>query len=282
MPPDPRLAARLIADCLIAEGQEWVPLTGGQTNRLWRVGDAVVKCFAAGDDNPRFPNDPAQEVAVLQHLRGFGVAQTLRGQVHHAGQTFLVFSHLEGNCWHSDTAQVARLLRRVHAVSPLAGMRRQLGGSAAIRRQVQEILPQLPTNMASRLYAARPQSGAVPPTQECALLHGDPVPGNILETPSGLRLIDWQCPAVGDRTEDLALFLSPAMQLVYRGSPLEQVEIDAFAAAYGDAHTIERMRAMQPWHHWAMAAYCAWKASRGSKIYERATELELTALEQNM
>jgi aminoglycoside phosphotransferase (APT) family kinase protein len=282
MSPDPLLIQRLLADRLIADGQEWAPLTGGQTNQLWRVGDAVVKRFAPGDDNPRFPNDPAQEVAVLQHLHGAGVAQTLRGRLRHAGQVFLVFAHLDGSRWQSDAAQVARLLRRVHVIPPLPEMRAQPGGSAAIETQVQDILPQLPAPMAKRLSDARPVSAEVPPSAKRALLHGDPVPGNILVTPDGLRLIDWQCPAVGDPVEDLALFLSPAMQLIYRGAPLTRAEGDAFTAAYADPQVQDRLNAMQPWHHWAMAAYCAWKAARGAQRYAQAMELELAALEQNL
>jgi aminoglycoside phosphotransferase (APT) family kinase protein len=136
--------------------------------------------------------------------------------------------------------------------------------------------------MAKRLSDARPVSAEVPPSAKRALLHGDPVPGNILVTPDGLRLIDWQCPAVGDPVEDLALFLSPAMQLIYRGAPLTRAEGDAFTAAYADPQVQDRLNAMQPWHHWAMAAYCAWKAARGAQRYAQAMELELAALEQNL
>ncbi|MGH1354994.1 MAG: phosphotransferase family protein [Thalassovita sp.] len=277
--PDPALVARLRSDHLIADGLDWVPLTGGQTNRLWRVGDVVVKRFAPCDGNPRFPNDPGQEVAILRHLHGLGLAQNLLGHVEQEGVSYLVFQHLSGHSWRAGTAPVAELLRRVHAVSPLSALRQQAGGSGAIERQVAAILPQLPHSLAAQLTKKRPRSEAIDGVSAQALLHGDPVPGNILITPDGVRLIDWQCPAVGDPVEDLALFLSPAMQLIYRGVPLDSAEIATFTDAYGDRATIDRLRAMQPWHHWGMAAYCAWKTARGSRQYARAMALELAALE---
>ena len=36
-----------------------------------------------------------------------------------------------------------------------------------------------------------------------------------------MRLIDWQCPALGDPAEDIACFLSPAMQVIYGAGPLD-------------------------------------------------------------
>lgn len=278
MTPDPKLADLLLCEGLILPDQAWMPLRGGQTNQLWRVGSAVVKRFAACDGNPKFPNDSMQEVAILRHLQGLGLAQRLLGHLVFGGDSILVYRHLEGESWRADTAQVARALRMLHAVAPPAGLRVQSGGSLALQQQVAAILPDLPTDLAERLQKARPRVAPIKASPVCALLHGDPVPGNIIVTPAGVRLIDWQCPAIGDPVEDLALFLSPAMQQIYRGSPLEGTEIKAFLTAYDDRATIERLQGMQPWHHWAMAAYCAWKTARGSKDYAAAMELELAAL----
>ena len=46
--------------CLV--GIDWLPLTGGRTNHLWRVGDQVVKVFDGSQASPLFPNDDAAEV----------------------------------------------------------------------------------------------------------------------------------------------------------------------------------------------------------------------------
>lgn len=277
MPPDPALESLLIAKGLIASGQMWHPMQGGRTNQLWHVGGAVVKRYAPGDGNPRFPNDPAQEAAILHHLQGQCIAPRLLGQVARNGVTYLVYQHLEGALWQTDPGQVGRLLRRLHMITAPQDLRALPGGSEAIDRQVSAILPDLPRPLAAQLLARRP-SGQVAPSRGHALLHGDAVPGNIVVTPQGARLIDWQCPAQGDPVEDLAIFLSPAMQLIYRGAPLSETEINEFLAAYDDPTTLTRVRQMQPWHHWAMAAYCGWKSARGAAEYDAALHLELAAL----
>ena len=94
----------------------------------------------------------------------------------------------------------------------------------------------------------------------------------------GLKLIDWQCPAIGDPCEDIAVFLSPAMQIIYRGTALSTAERNAFLRAYPDEATIQRYRQLEPWYHWRMAAYCLWKEARGDKHAARAYAAEIDAL----
>ena len=83
---------------------------------------------------------------------------------------------------------------------------------------------------------------------------------------------------MGDPTEDLSLFMSPAMQSLYRGAPLDTPERDEFLAAYPDRRVISRLLDLQPWYHWRMAAYCLWQGERGRPDYADAAELELEAL----
>lgn len=277
MAPDPDLKTLLLRDGLIAPDMPWQRLHGGRTNRLWRVGDRVVKRFSTQDGNPRFPNDPRQEAAVLRHLSGEAIGPRLIGQVEHQGAVWLVYEHLEGCSWKQEAAQVGALLRRLHSTPANHGLRYLPGGSDAILRQVLPILAELPADLAGTLSRKRP-TDFVAVSGGNALLHGDVVPGNIVITPGGARLIDWQCPAQGDPVEDLAIFLSPAMQLIYRGAPLSSEERATFLDAYGDPRIQERVQVMQRWHHWAMAAYCAWKAARGAQDYARAMDLELAAL----
>ncbi len=279
MIPDPALEPALLRAGLIAPGQDWLPMHGGQTNKLWRVGSIVVKRYAPQDGNPRFPNDPSQEATMLHHLAGLGIAPTLIGQIGLNGINYLLYQHLDGAAWTQGPAHLGDLLRRVHEVPPPFGLRRLPGGSASVLDHVEAILPCLPAPMAAELRRKRPVE-EVPPLSSGVLLHGDAVPGNILVTEDGLRLIDWQCPAVGDPAEDLAIFLSPAMQLIYRGSPLSPSEAEEFLRAYDDPMVTARVKAMQPWHHWAMAAYCAWKVVRGAQDYAKAMVLELQALQE--
>lgn len=274
---DSDLEPALLRKGLIAPGQQWVPMQGGRTNRLWRVGEVVVKRYAPQDGNPRFPNDPAQEAAVLHHLGGQAIAPRLTGQVRLNGVDYLLYQHLKGAPWSQDPAQVGQLLRRLHGLRPPSGLRALPGGSRAILQQVGEILPALPTELADMLWRKRPDH-PVPPLESGVFLHGDVVAGNVIVTATGPRLIDWQCPAVGDPAEDLAIFLSPAMQRIYRGTPLDEQEVSAFLTGYGDPVVLRRVRQMQPWHHWAMAAYCAWKSIRGAAEYSEAMALELAAL----
>ena len=92
--------------------------------------------------------------------------------------------------------------------------------------------------------------------------------------PGGLTLIDWQCPASGDPTEDIATFLSPAMQRLYRGTILSEAEREAFLAAYPDPAIVARYRALKSVYRWRMAAHCLWKAERGASDYAGALRLE--------
>lgn len=278
MTPDPDLEPLLQQKGLIASGQVWQPLPGGRTNRLWRVGDVVVKRFAPQDANPRFPNDPTREAMILHHLQDAGIAPDLLGQTQLNGAAYLIYRHLDGQAWTQNAALVGRLLRQLHEAHAPSGLRQLSGGSSAICTHVEAILPQLPESAGARLLTHRPK-GHVPPARTHTLLHGDVVPGNVVVTPQGGRLIDWQCPAIGDPVEDLAIFLSPAMQLIYRGQPLSRAERAAFLTAYDQPEVTARLELMQPWHHWAMAAYCAWKVTHGAADYAPAMELELAALQ---
>jgi thiamine kinase len=55
---------------------------------------------------------------------------------------------------------------------------------------------------------------------EPVLLHTDVVLGNLILGDNGLRLIDWQCPAIGDLIVDIMMFLSPAMHEIYGSGKL--------------------------------------------------------------
>ena len=109
-------------------------------------------------------------------------------------------------------------------------------------------------------------------------LHGDPVAGNIVGNPEDWRLIDWQCPAIGDPCEDIALFLSPAMQMAYRGAPLSEGERQRFLATYPDPEITRRYQSLAAFYHWRMAAYCLWLDSRGDRAAGEGTEAEIAAM----
>ena len=105
------------------------------------------------------------------------------------------------------------------------------------------------------------------------------VRGNILVNGAELTLIDWQCPAIGDACDDLATFLSPAMQSVNGNAPLSPAQEDAVLSAYGNAAVSRRYRILAPAYHWRMAAYCLWKAERGHVEYAAGARLERARLQ---
>ncbi|SEQ71237.1 aminoglycoside phosphotransferase family protein [Thalassovita taeanensis] len=279
--PDHGLVTELTRLGQVPAGLEWHSLKGGQTNQLWQVGQGprslVVKLFAPADGNPLFPNDAAHETLLLQYLDGMGLAPALQCRLQTDFGVCIIYRHHTGQCWTTGTPAVAHVLRRVHSLAVPKGLRLACDGSEHLRNQAEHILSRLPASVAQPLMRLRPK-GTVAPSGRVALLHGDPVPGNLIQNQTGLILIDWQCPALGDPVEDLAIFLSPAMQKIYRGHVLTRAEIADFLSAYDDPEISARLRALAPWHHWRMAAYCAWKAQQGAAGYAKAIELERAAL----
>ncbi|MDT8325903.1 MAG: phosphotransferase [Roseovarius sp.] len=276
-----RLAQLVAARGLAARGAPWAWLDGGRTNQTWRVAgpsrEIVVKLFAQDDQNPLFPNDPLREIQVLLHLEGLGLAPKLLDHFATPFGSCVIYEHLPGQRWQNDPAQAANLLRRLHAVAPPDGLRTAPDGSCALRQQGEMILARCPPAQASWARALRPKTD-IAPAGVTNLLHGDPVPGNIIGASQDWRLIDWQCPGIGDPCEDIAIFLSPAMQLAYRGKALSRLEIQDFLKAYGDAKILERYAILAAWYHWRMLAYCLWQQANGDLQAETRAQAEAEAL----
>jgi thiamine kinase len=268
-PPDDSADAA-IARLVPAPQPQWQALPGGRTNRLWRVGDLVVKRYDPDATSPLFPNDPKAEALALRLFAPHGLAPMMRA----SGSGWLIYDHVKGAVWSGDPAPVAKALYRLHQIDlPEASFRRLGSGSADLHAQA--------CAMAGQCRGTLPPVPADPGLPPVALrpLHGDAVPGNIVVGPqSKITLIDWQCPALGDPAEDLATFLSPAMQWLYRGRPLSKAEEQVFLAAYPDTEAVARTRALAPLFHWRMAVHCLWKLERGASDYGPALRLELDAL----
>lgn len=263
LPPPVLAQLRAMLPDLVAEPA--VPLRGGRCNRLWRIGSVVAKLYAPGSARPLFPNDPLAEAAALRALAGTGLAPGLLL----AGPGWIAYRFVPGTPWNRDPRPVAQALAAVHRHPPPPGLRQMPLGDQALMASARAMAhPGLPPP---------PKVPTVAAPTPC-LLHGDAVPGNIITGPQGLTLIDWQCPGLGDPAEDLALFLSPAMQQLYRGAPLSPAETAAFLAAYPDADIVARYRLLRPLLHWRIAAHCALRAAEGAADYRAALGLELAAL----
>ncbi|MFU8863883.1 MAG: phosphotransferase family protein [Rhodobacterales bacterium] len=284
------LKAELEKHGVIHSPAMWEPLRGGRTNRLWYVtsnGAAlVVKLYNQDAATPLFDNDPLAEAAVLGALSGSALSPEAVFSGNTQSGPVLVYRHISGEPWRSDPSLAATVLKSLHTtVAPYiaASLPSAPDGSLALKAQTRAILDQIPSAEAARLRAIEPDSDVAPSEQIC-LLHGDPVPDNIVCTQSGSGgeavLIDWQCPRLGDPLLDLSLFLSPAMQIIARGQPLTLLEHQEFIEAYDDPPTAQRLLALQPDLHWRMASYCLWKITRAKPdfAYAKALEAEVSAL----
>ena len=265
--PPPQLVAELCKYLPQIGGADWTTLRGGRVNRCWQVGDLVVKAYSPDRDSPIFPNDPVAEATILRHLDGCGVAPRLRA----TGQGWIAYDHVEGRIWREgdDPAPVAALLRKIWSFPPPEGLRRVESGSNALRDLAARLSP-LPMPPSQ----ARPDIAPAPPR----LIHADAVCGNIICGPAGVRLIDWQCPAIGDPAEDVAAFLSPAMRWLYGGrEPEPDLERHFLSCLPEDLSA--RYCSLKPLFHWRMMQHCLWRLRQGQADYGPAFEREKAAFQ---
>ncbi|MEP3299263.1 MAG: aminoglycoside phosphotransferase family protein [Pseudoruegeria sp.] len=276
----------LVASFLVAEGQvtadaTWTPLQGGRSNSLWRIkapgADWVCKLFHAPDSNPLFPNDSTAEAVVLAALKGVGLAPELIKTVSTPAGLCIFYDFIPGKAGRVSPEDVAGLLGRLHCLRRGPAVRRLPTEIDALLAHALRILDQC--KQKSDLLALKPtvpDLTAVTPV----LIHGDATAANIISTKTGCVLIDWQCPALADPCEDIATYLSPAMQFLSTGSPLSQPQIEEFLQAYPVVATTQRYRAIAPLFHFRMAAYCRWKTDAGHSEYSDAGALEVLALKE--
>jgi thiamine kinase len=267
---------------LIGPGAMWRVLNGGRTNRVWRIEDPagilVCKLFSPTSNNPLYPNLPGAEYDTLKALHSKEIAPEPVALVNTPEGEVLVYRHLQGRVWSKDTQAVARLLARLHRQGNNVPLRNIASGSAALQAQTQSILADcihndfnIPRSIADLVVSA---------IERPCLIHTDVVANNLIQTPDGLRLIDWQCPGLGDPCEDLASFLSPAMHLLYGSTPLNPTQIEQFLTAYDNPLVVQRYIRLAPLFHLRSAAYCQWKIERGDLDYLPALKLEMLALEK--
>ena len=261
--PSDRLRSDVLAVLPDLLGETWIPLPGGRSNAVWRVGSVVVKKFLSCRATPLFPNDPDLEATALEQLADLHIAPGLLAK----GAGWVAWRHCTGQSWQGEDG-LADLLLALQTAPRFPGLRARPMGAEAILADAKSFAPPgLP-------IPPEPRPMVLP---QPSLLHGDFVPGNILATDLGLRMIDWQCPAWGDPVDDLALFLSPAMQRLYRGRPLVAAEISVILQQLPEPMR-QRYMAFRPVLHWRIAAHCALRARRGDTGYAEALGLELAAL----
>ncbi len=239
----------------------------------------VVKLYMGPARNPLFPNDPSAEAQILLQFENSRISPDFVAAFSTSLGECNVYSHIPGKTWAYDASSVGKSVAVLHSAAPPKGLRIVPNGSEELTKQTVSILAKCTdSDSISNLV---PQ-GSVAKSSTTCLLHGDIVPGNIISNSEGLHFIDWQCPAIGDPCEDIAIFLSPAMQCLYRGSALNDDEIQSFAIGYNAPDVMTRYAELAPWYHWRMAAYCQWQVENGQLDYEIARDLEVAALQRSL
>lgn len=228
-----------------------------------------------------FAVDPALEPRIMAALSRRGLAVEPAAAFRHGPAICLAYPFQPGRTGRPPDARLARLLRRLHglpaaALPPLPG---PPPGRDALRTRALRYLaaerdgPALTARIAEAQIAARkPVSGGPVP------LHGDPVPGNVVHGSRGRRLIDWHSAHRGDPCHDIAVALSPAMQVIHGLPPCTAAQRDTFLTAYGCPAIAARHTATAALHHALMIGHCLWRLDRRDAAYGPALAAEIAAL----
>lgn len=263
----------------------WSRLVGGRSNPVWRITsevmarDLVCKLYNEAAATPLFANDGTREALVLKHLADTGIAPEFVAFLDSALGASVLYQHIVGMPWSRGVEDVAKLMARLHQIEPPDGLPETITSPVTLIAETCAMADTIGAKL-----APPPSVSDDLPAATRRFLHGDIVPGNIVVTEKGLRLIDWQCPVVGDPAADIAIFLSPAMQVLYGNRPLSSEEQSMFLKSYvdagGDAVGVARYEALAPLFHWRMASYCDWKTAHGDGAYQNVAALERRASEQ--
>jgi Ser/Thr protein kinase RdoA (MazF antagonist) len=280
-------------------------LTGGFWNRVYRLRskknaslDWVVKQFVQVPVNPLFPILPIAEHAALQFLQDHECAPTpVTFIATSPAGSLLIYEYVEGSSWNGDLEAAATLLARVQriAVNVFAknAFRKLLTDAFALQEHAEGMLQRHQSAMSDSVRELRPMvstQSSLPKLRE-VLVHTDCGPGNMVSGPQGLRLIDWQCPGIGDGLQDVVTFLSPAMQVLYGYPVLAPAQEQQFLSAYFSAldehpsdaqETLARLHRVRSSHHYRFAAYCAMRAQDTAASDEKTSRLYGVALQAEM
>ena len=251
---------------VVEAGLEWNELSGGRSNFIWRVGDKVCKLYQSNRSSDLFPNNPNTEQKILKFLEGSFIAPEFIYFNKLSIGFILVYQFVDGLVCNQPSEELAKTLSRLHAVSSKnLLLERRDSSSKFLLKQCEKFL-----RGTSLDNLTLPLDPNIEDSSELSIIHCDPVPGNAILHKNEVILIDWQCCAIGDGSEDLACALSPAMQYLYGKGELDFDIRKNFLKTYSHKKTIERYKSLGQIYHFRIAAYCLWRAKKGEQDYEDA------------
>jgi len=273
-----QLQSYLLMQGVMTDQTVWYTQSGGRSNKVWRLKgekDLICKLYLETKTNPLFNNIPEAEYRCLLWLEGSNIApkpykflKTPFGEV-------LLYNFISGETWSHDVETVSELLTRIRNHKYPKGLRRLSIVPSDIKQSGFEIINRLNGYHKNELMNICPDVSIS--DIEPVLLHTDVVPGNLIIGDEGLRLIDWQCPAIGDPIIDIMMFLSPGMHEIYGSGKLSMKAHEAFLMNL-TLKLRNRYNIIGPLYHWRLAAYCFWKAEQGFIEYENAALAEIDLL----
>jgi thiamine kinase-like enzyme len=273
-----QLKKYLFLQGLITVNTEWNLQSGGRTNIVWRLTgekDLICKLYLETKNNPLFNNSPEAEYASLLCLDGSNIAPKPYKYLKTPFGEILLYNYIKGQTWSHDVDAVSELLSRTRKHKPPKGLRILSNFPSDIKQNGFEIINKLNNYHKNKLIKICPDVSIS--DIEPVLLHTDVVPGNLILGDNGLRLIDWQCPAIGDPIVDIVMFLSPGMHEIYGSGKLSMKDHEAFLMSL-TSELRNRYNTIGTLYHWRLAAYCFWKAEQGFIEYENAALAEIDLL----
>jgi thiamine kinase len=276
-----QLRSYLLMQGITSNQTIWHTQTGGRTNMVWRLideKDLICKLYLETKNNPLFNNTPESEYACLLWLDGSDIAPKPFKYLKTPFGEILLYDYIKGQKWTHNVDIVSELLTYVRNHKHPNGLRVLSTLPSDIKQTGLEIISKLNSYHQNELIKICPDVSIC--DIEPVLLHTDVVPGNLILGDKGLRLIDWQCPAIGDPIVDIMMFLSPGMHEIYGSGKLSMKDHEDFLMNL-TSNLRNRYNIIGPLYHWRLAAYCFWKAEQGCIEYENAALAEIDLLKMN-
>ncbi len=289
IPPPNALRGRLVRAGLVPAGASWHPLAGGCTGLVWRIpalgGDLICKLTPAQRESPLFPIRPRAERRLMARLAPQALAARSRWSGRHGPASVLLYRALPGAPSERLPAGLAARLAALHSLTTDAALPKRVVLVPNLVRAGRAWLAEqgAPGAILSDVdrAAGRVQTGSI------VIVHGDPVPGNVLTAPGRPpALVDWQSGGRAPARHDLAVALSPGLARVYGATPPDAATRDRFLADYleagGREEEVSAVRTLAPAFAAQIIGHCLWRTARGYCAFAVGPAAELAALTETI